>query len=72
MLLPVFYAGGTAPQGVDSYDLAEVLSTKGVRVSLLKEYPDQVRLEEQDVLLVAGARDPELPAFAHRIGMLNH
>lgn len=68
MLLPVFYAGGTAPAGVGSADLAEALRKQGVQVQELEDYPATLELEESDVLLVAGARDPELPAFAHQMG----
>ena len=72
LLLPVFYAGGTAPQGIGSSELMDALQAKGVCIDLLEDFPEQVELSERDVFLVAGARDPELPAFAHRIGMLNH
>ena len=67
LLLPVFYAGGTAPKGIGSRDLADQLQAKGIHVDLLDDYPSQLDLAEKDVLLVAGARDPELPAFAHRM-----
>ena len=68
LLLPVFYAGGTAPKGVGSRELGAALKQAGVQVQVLSGYPDTVRLAWEDVLLVAGARDPALPAFARRIG----
>ena len=67
-LLPVFYAGGTAPKGVGSEDLAGALRGRGVQADVMETYPDRMPLAEEDVLLVAGARDPELPAFARRMG----
>jgi UDP-N-acetylmuramate--alanine ligase len=67
-LLPVFYAGGTAPSGVGSEDLADALRTRGVTAGVMDSYPESIGLQPEDVLLVAGARDPQLPVFAHRMG----
>jgi len=67
-LLPVFYAGGTAPRGVDSEALARSLRGRGVDATVMEDYPESLELGSEDVLLVAGARDPELPTFAHRMG----
>jgi len=67
-ILPVFYAGGTAPKGVEGADLAEALRELGVSARALEAYPETVSLSEKDVLLVMGARDPGLPEFARRVG----
>lgn len=67
-ILPVFYAGGTAPRGVEGAELARALRERGVKASALPGYPEEVPLREKEVLLVMGARDPELPAFARRMG----
>ena len=68
LILPVFYAGGTAPEGPQGEDFAEALQARGVAAQYLDTYPDRLRLAEGDVLLVMGARDPELPRFAARMG----
>jgi len=67
-ILPVFYAGGTAPSGRDSCDFVAALAEKEVRSRLFKEYPPRWNAREEDVLLVMGARDPELPQFAASMG----
>ncbi|MCC5850764.1 MAG: hypothetical protein JJU29_21965 [Verrucomicrobia bacterium] len=66
-ILPVFYAGGTAPKGVEGKDLAQSIQDKGTKALALEDYPETVAMETGDVLLVMGARDPELPRFARRI-----
>jgi len=67
-ILPVFYAGGTAPKGVEGADLAQAICLRGARGLALPDYPESFELGEEDVLLVMGARDPELPRFAARTG----
>jgi len=67
-ILPVFYVGGTAPKGVDSEAFVEALISKGVTAQLLEDYPTNVELDSEDVLLVMGARDPQLPVFAQKMG----
>lgn len=69
-ILPVFYAGGTAPDGTDSNDFVRALTLRGVNAQVLEDYPPEVPLDSRDVLLVTGARDPELPVFAQRMGRL--
>lgn len=76
-LLPVFYAGGTATRKVDAPEFAERLRAAGVNVELRADYDAlekdlRPRLREGDALLVMGARDPGLPAFARKMaGMVN-
>jgi len=67
-ILPVFYAGGTAPKGLEGADLARAVCGLGARGVALPDYPESVELGGEDVLLVMGARDPELPRFAARAG----
>ncbi|MGA0369926.1 MAG: Mur ligase domain-containing protein, partial [Kiritimatiellia bacterium] len=67
-ILPVFYAGGTAPQGLNSADLVARLQKEGCGARLLEAYPEEWNGGEADVLLVMGARDPQLPVFAARMG----
>ena len=71
-LLPVYYAGGTAGAAQDSDGLAGDLAARGAPVERLPDY-DQLaarllpELRAGDAVLVLGARDPELPAFARRL-----
>lgn len=72
-VLPVFDAGGTADRSVRSEDLVVRLKAGGAKVECVD---DAAQLEERlltqwasgDLLLVMGARDPGLSAFAHRMG----
>ena len=71
-LLPVFYAGGTAKRALDAPEFTERLRAAGVAVELLPDYDAlesvlRPRLQPGDALLVMGARDPGLPAFARRM-----
>ncbi len=66
-LLPVFYAGGTVPDGVNHQDLVAALLEHAIRAVGLDDYPESVPLEVRDVLLVMGARDPNLSVFAKEI-----
>ena len=72
LILPVYYAGGTAQRKVDSDALVERLEQAGFRAELTPDY-DQLerRLMELaqpgDAILIMGARDPELPLFARRL-----
>ncbi len=67
-ILPVFYAGGTAPTGGKGHaDLVEAIRARGAYAAALESYPSRIDLSPEDVLLVMGARDPELPVFAERV-----
>ncbi|WFB37329.1 Mur ligase domain-containing protein [Kiritimatiellota bacterium B12222] len=68
LILPVFYAGGTAPRGIDSGDLVDALHARGCKAVLIEDYPSAWEADAEDVLLVMGARDPALPLFAQRMG----
>lgn len=71
-ILPVFYAGGSAPRGVDAPDLVAAIRKRGATAKALDDYPETVPLRPEDALLVMGARDPALPVFARKIGQMNH
>jgi len=71
-LLPVYYAGGTAPRGRTSAELAEEISRRGGRAEAVADYDalEAALLPEirrGDVALVMGARDPGLPQFARSL-----
>jgi UDP-N-acetylmuramate--alanine ligase len=68
-LLPVFYAGGTVPEGRNHLDLVKALRQRSVQAIGLKDYPGDVTLAESDVLVVMGARDPHLSRFAKEISL---
>lgn len=72
LILPVFYAGGTTQANVTSDQLVAALQQAGVRAELAADYPAlekrlRADLRPGDVVLVMGARDPELPVFARRL-----
>ncbi len=70
-VMPVFDAGGTADRTVKAESLVEPLSESGVSAAVVA--PEQVEdwcLSEAgagDVVLIMGARDPDLPRLARRI-----
>ncbi|MCC5842729.1 MAG: hypothetical protein JJU05_00620 [Verrucomicrobia bacterium] len=66
-ILPVFYAGGLAPKGIEGADLADAIQQRGTNARALADYPETLDLRPGQTLLVMGARDPELPAFAGRV-----
>lgn len=71
-LLPIFYAGGTARRTVSSDDLAARLKQAGRCANVVDSYEGLEKelrgtAEEGDVILVMGARDPNLPRFARTI-----
>ncbi len=72
-LLPVFDAGGTADRRIRSEDLVQNLAGRGVSAELAPDTDSLVRrivgvARAGDVVLVMGARDPDLPALARAIG----
>lgn len=72
LILPVYYAGGTAAATVDAPVLVERLTQAGVAAEAALNYEG---LKQQllaaarpgDALLFMGARDPFLPVFARRL-----
>lgn len=72
LILPVFYAGGTTQAKVTSDDLVTALRQRGVQTELAVDYPTlekklRAELRPGDVVLVMGARDPDLPLFARQL-----
>lgn len=72
LLLPVYDAGGTADRSISANVLAERLMAAGVSVSCVESHDEALAsvLEEaqpDDVVVVMGARDPQLPALARQI-----
>ena len=66
-ILPVFYAGGNAPKGIEGADLARAIQERGAKAEALPDYPASLLLVPGQTLLVMGARDPQLPAFARAV-----
>ena len=72
LLLPVFYAGGTTSAAGNSDALVTALVARGVAAQLAPDYAAlearlRADLRSGDVVLVMGARDPDLPLFARRL-----
>lgn len=72
LLLPVFYAGGTTHSALNSDALVEALLAHGVAAQLAPDYATletrlRAALRPGDVVLVMGARDPDLPLLAQRL-----
>ncbi len=70
LLLPVYDAGGTADRSVKSEDLLACMTCPSEIVVDLEAAEQRLRAEaaEGKVLVLFGARDPGLPALAHRLG----
>ncbi len=66
-ILPVFYAGGNAPKGIEGADLARAIQDRGANATALNDYPETLALAPDQTLLVMGARDPRLPQFAREV-----
>lgn len=70
-LLPIYFAGGTVNRDISSGDLCDDLRRLGIASDVVPpgDMPDRIasRAREGDVVLLMGARDPDLPALAARI-----
>lgn len=71
-LLPVFDAGGTAERSVQSDELADSLKKRNVTAEYIENYEQLAKkliseAKAGGVILVMGARDPELPVFAETL-----
>ncbi|TFH18181.1 MAG: hypothetical protein E4H02_00665 [Lentisphaerales bacterium] len=73
MALPVYYAGGTADKTISSEQLVARLTEKSVVAASVgeKECLQTIKRTARpgDAVLVMGARDPDLPAFARRLAV---
>lgn len=68
----IFYAGGTAVKDISANDLIEDLKAKGSQAKFIENRDDLVshlknHLQEGDVLLLMGARDPSLEDFSKKV-----
>ena len=71
ILLPIFYAGGTASKDISSHDLARGIKRNGRSVEVVKDRNEVIRgLERSDNYIVMGARDETLSGFARSIALL--
>lgn len=70
LLLPVYYAGGSAPAGIEAGDLLKAIKSPA-RAALIGRDDLLFRLEELsrpgDVVVIMGARDPSLSGLSRRI-----
>jgi UDP-N-acetylmuramate--alanine ligase len=68
LMLPIFYAGGSAVQDISSEDLCREIRFEGKRAEVLTERTDLFsHLSEWDTYVVFGARDESLSEFARAI-----
>ncbi len=72
LLLPIYYAGGSADRDVSSVKLAEQIDPCQRKVYAPTEREEALTLIKEivtpeDVIISMGARDPSLPAFAQSI-----
>jgi UDP-N-acetylmuramate--alanine ligase len=68
VLLPIYYAGGTAQKDISSEDLLREIGTAGKSAEVLQERSLLFdRLQEWDNYIVFGARDETLADFAREI-----
>ena len=68
----IYYAGGTAVKDISSADLVGPIAGRGKKAYFLAEREDIARAAARearpgDMILLMGARDPNLSAFARRI-----
>ena len=71
ILLPIYYAGGTAGKDISSHDLARGIKNNGKSVEAVKDRNEVINgLERWDNYIVMGARDETLSAFARSIALL--
>lgn len=68
ILLPIYFAGGTASKDISSYDLAEGIRVKGKSVEVVEKRGNILkRLHEYQTYVIFGARDETLSGFAKEI-----
>lgn len=71
ILLPIFYAGGTAAKDISSHDLAEEISAAGNSAEVVERRQDILaRADEWNTYVVLGARDETLSEFARDLAGL--
>lgn len=71
ILLPIFYAGGTASRDISSHDLAEGIRAAGTSVEVADSRQEILaQVERWNNYVVFGARDDTLSLFANEIARL--
>jgi len=71
ILLPIYYAGGTADKDISSNDLALGIVKNGKSAESVKDRNEVIRgLDKWDNYVVMGARDDTLSAFTRSIALL--
>jgi UDP-N-acetylmuramate--alanine ligase len=71
-LLPIYYAGGTAQKDISSDDIIQGLGPVAFKAQALSGRDElltrlQADAGSEDCVLLMGARDPSLPAFARKL-----
>ena len=70
ILLPIFYAGGTAAKDISSNDLAEEIRSAGKSVEVVEKRTDILdRVNKYRTYVIFGARDEKLAKFAKEISV---
>lgn len=72
LLLPVYDAGGTTNRDINSDKLVNLLTNKGINARCVESHDEVVNIaakeaQQDDAIIVMGARDPKLPELARRI-----
>ena len=68
ILLPIFYAGGTASRDISSHDLAAGVTARGKSAEAVERRSDVLqRVSDYDTWVVFGARDETLSEFAREL-----
>ncbi len=71
ILLPIFYAGGTASKDISSHDLAAGIKKNGKSVEVVEDRNMIIKnLDKWDNYIIMGARDETLSSFARSIALL--
>jgi UDP-N-acetylmuramate--alanine ligase len=71
ILLPIFYAGGTAKQDISSGDLASGIKKNGRSVEAIDDRNKIIKnLDKWDNYIIMGARDESLSGLARSIALL--
>ncbi len=71
ILLPIYYAGGTAGKDISSEDLADGIRRNRRSVEVVKDRNEVIRgIERWDNYIVMGARDETLSAFTRAIALV--
>ncbi len=68
ILLPIYYAGGTAGKDISSHDLAYEIKSRGKSVEVVEERNDILQMPDKyRCYIIFGARDETLSDFAREI-----